>query len=128
MVQQGKRAARAQRFTVPSNEQVLLKIEGERVVGTVGVLSTTGGALRLQHTVEAGTFAELKVKTVSGMFTAVVELLPRRSGTQPFRFVQVESADRSRLKDALQRLAAQDPAHGKPVQRVLGYARRILMR
>lgn len=128
MAQQAKRAARAQRFTVPSNEQVLLNIEGERMMATVGVLSATGGALRLQHSVQPGTFAELKVKTVSGLFTAVVELLPRRSGTQPFRFVQVETADRDRLKDALQKLAAQNQTHGKPVQRVLGYARRMLMR
>lgn len=128
MAQQAKTMVRAQRFTVPSNEQVLLHVEGERVVGTVGVLSSTGGALRLQHSVEPGTFAELKVKTVAGLFTGVIELLPCRAGTQPFRFVQVESADRNRLKDALQKLAAQDPAHGKPVQRVLGYARRMLMR
>ncbi len=124
MGQRTSQSRRAERFVVPNNERALLAVNGDRMVGTVGVLSATGGTIRLTKPLPSGTFADLHIKTISGNFTGVVELLPLHRGSQPFRFVQVESTQQQRLEEALARLRTQSNAVG----RFMGYARRMLAR
>ncbi len=77
-------------------------------------LSLTGGRFRSTRRMAAGTFADIEMKTVSGNFTAAIELLGAAQGnTQAFRFVQMGPSDRNRLKDALRKMQAHGLGEGR---------------
>jgi hypothetical protein len=76
-----------------------------------------------------GTLAEIKVETVSGPITAVIELLALRGdSTHAFRVVQIEAADRKRLEGALEIMRAQGLGDRRtaPLENVIKFARRLL--
>jgi hypothetical protein len=122
---------RAARFTVPNNERVVISIGNERVTGTLSVLSLTGGALRIAKRYPVGTLGEIKIETVSGPITAVIELLSVRGDSiQAFRIVHIESADRKRLESTLDSMRAQGLGDSSfdPLHHVKKFARRLLPR
>ena len=106
---------RAPRFRVPNSEQAIISIGDERLAITLDCLSLTGGRIRSARRFAPGTLGKLQAKTVSGNFTAVVELLGQvTGGTQAFRFMQMGSNSRSRLQDALRKMRAQGLAEKQP--------------
>jgi hypothetical protein len=101
---------RSPRYKVPNNERVLLTVEHKQTAATLAVLSITGGAMRLTRNLTPGTLAEMKMDTVSGPASAVIEFLGVRHGVQAFRFVHLSDVNRKRVEKALDQLRAQ--GHG----------------
>lgn len=100
--------SRAPRFTVPNNELAVISVGAEKLSAILNCLSLTGGRIRLSKRFPSGTFADIQLKTVSGKFTAAIELLAMvGAGAQAFRFVQMAPGDRHRLEDALGKMKAQ---------------------
>lgn len=119
---------RASRYKIPNNERILISCQNERLAGTLHVLSTTGGLVQLSKRFPAGTLAEIKLETVSGPVTSVVEMLPVRAGRQPFKFIHQDDASKKRLASALKALRAQglgDKADA-PVDSLIRFAKRLL--
>jgi hypothetical protein len=124
-----QRRTRAPRVRVPNQEQAIVAIGSERLPAILDCLSLTGGRIRSGKRFAAGTFADLKAKTVSGNFTAAIELLgERRGGTQAFRFVQMGPDDRRRLQDALNKMQAHGFGEKQPNawNRLLNLGREVL--
>lgn len=124
-----KTTARASRFKIPNNERVVVSIDADRFAGTLCVLSLTGGTVRMTKRPPSGTLAEIKMNTVTGTLTAVIEMLAARpDGSQAFRFVQLEAAHRKQLKSALDVLQEQGLGDGRtaPMDHVMRFARRLL--
>lgn len=122
------KSVRSPRFSVPNKERVVVSIGTEEFGGTVQLLSLTGGAIRLTKRFALGTFGDLRVKTVSGTFSATIEFLRMASGdTQAFRFIAMGSVARKRLEDALNKMREQGLAVEKtPLNQFRELARRIL--
>ena len=98
---------RAPRYRVPNSEQAVISIGDERLAITLDCLSLTGGRIRSARRFAPGTLGKLQAKTVSGNFTALIELLRQSNGsTQAFRFTQMGPNSRSRLQDALRKMRA----------------------
>lgn len=98
---------RAPRFRVPNSEPAIITVEDERLAITLDCLSLTGGRIRSARRFASGTVGKLQAKTVSGNFTALIELLPQSNGSiQAFRFTQMGPNSRSRLQDALRKMSA----------------------
>ena len=123
------RRTRAPRFFVPNNEQAVLSIDSEQHTGTLCLLSRNGGTIRLAKRFREGTFAEIGIKTISGKFSATIELL-RTIGEnmQAFRFVQMGPTARGRLEDALSKMRAQGLGVQTPnaLSGFVSFARRIM--
>lgn len=99
---------RSPRFSVPNKEQAVVSIGDEQLQGTLHLLSLTGGAIRLDKRVASGILGDLRVKTVSGTFSATIEFLRMASrDTQAFRFIAMGSVARKRLEDALSKMREQ---------------------
>jgi hypothetical protein len=106
---------RAPRFRVPNQERAVISTGAERLATILDCLSLTGGRIRSAKRFAMGTFADIEAKTVSGNFTAAIELLgTARGGTQAFRFVQMGPNDRGRLQDALNKMQAQGLGEKQP--------------
>ncbi len=122
---------RPSRFRVPNNERVMLLVGTDLVSGTLRLLSMTGGTVRVPKRRSPGTFGEIRISTISGSITAVVELLSAiGDSVQAFRFVQIEPASKKRLQESLQQMKAQGLGDGRQdrLQGVLSFARRLLPR
>lgn len=122
---------RPSRFRVPNNERVMLLVGTDLVSGTLRVLSMTGGTVRVPKRRAPGTFGEIRINTISGSITAVVELLSAiGDSVQAFRFVQIEPASKKRLQESLQQMKAQGLGDGRQdrLHGVLSFARRLLPR
>ena len=103
-----KRPARSQRYVLSNPEPVMLTMGQEKLGGKLCALSLTGGRMRLAKPLPAGTFADLTMTTVSGAFTAPIEMLkPLPGSLQPFRFVQIAAGYRKRLENTLKKLEEQ---------------------
>lgn len=100
-----RNGTRAPRFLVPNGEKVLIALGSRRLQGMLRVLSLNGGRMRLPESVAPGSFAEIRVSTVAGPFTAAIELLEiDGANTQAFRFVQIGPTDQRRLEGALKKM------------------------
>src|SRR5262245_13229206 len=125
-----QKQVRSPRFSVPNNEQVVVSIDGNQIVGTLQVLSLTGGAVRLDKRVAAGTLGDISINTVSGRFSAAIELLQAANGRgQGFRFIAMSPVARERLGDALKRMRGQGLAVKKsPLDQVRSLAKSVISR
>lgn len=125
-----KKGLRSPRFLVPNSEEALMSVDGEQFKGILHVLSLTGGTIRWHKRFAPGTLAELRMKTVSGPFSAAVQLLhAANSNTQAFRFIAMGPVARSRLEDGLSKMRAQGFAVEKtPFDHFRSLARRVLFR
>jgi hypothetical protein len=123
-----QRRARSPRFVVPNNEQAVISIGGEKLKGTLHMLSLTGGTVRLERRFASGTFADIGIQTASGTFAAAIELLPMaRGNAQAFRFIAMGPVARGRLNDGLSKMRAQGLAVEKsPLDQFRSLARRVL--
>lgn len=100
-----RNGTRAPRFLVPNGEKALISLGTRRLQGMLRVLSLNGGRMRLPESVAPGTFAEIRMSTISGPFTAAIELLEvDRANAQAFRFVQIGPTDQRRLEGALKKM------------------------
>lgn len=120
---------RAPRFRVPNNERAIISVGAEKLATILNCLSLTGGRIRAPRRYASGTFADLEMKTVSGKFTAAIELLGLSQGnTQAFRFIQMEPGDRGRLQDALNKMKALGFAEKPPTtwDRLLTFTKGVL--
>jgi len=125
-----QRGTRALRFRVPHSEPAIISVGTERLAATLDCLSLTGGRFRCTRQFAPGTFGNLQAQTVSGSFTAVIELLgPARRSTQAFRFVQMGPNSRSRLQDALGKMRTQGfgEKHRSTWDRLLEVGRGLVM-
>lgn len=99
---------RSPRFSVPNNEHVVVSIGDEHLKGTLHLLSLTGGTVRLDKRVASGTIGDIRINTVSGYFSAAIELLKMANlNAQAFRFIAMGPTARTRLKDALDKMRGQ---------------------
>ncbi len=120
---------RAPRFNVPKGEKALISVGSRRLQGLLRVLSLNGGRMRLSESVVPGTFAEIRMRTISGPFTAAIELLEvDRTNTQAFRFVQIAPTDQRRLEGALKMMGGHGFAMSRSglmslLSRVVGWGR-----
>ena len=105
MTKNGSHPKRAWRYTVPNNEKVLLSVEQDKFAGSLVVLSMTGGTMRISRKMPKGTLADLKMQTVAGNVTAVIEMLDVRAGAQAFKFVQFDRENKKRYEQALKKLS-----------------------
>jgi hypothetical protein len=128
-----KKRIRAPRLSVPNNERVVVSIGTsigtEEFDGTVHLLSLNGGTIRIAKRFALGTFGDIRIKTVSGTFSATIEFLRMASGnTQAFRFIAMGTVARTRLDDALNKMHAQGLAVEKPslLRGFRNLARRII--
>lgn len=121
---------RSPRFTVPNNEQAVIKMGAEQLRGTLQLLSLNGGTMRLQKRLPSGTFADISLRTTAGPFTAAIEMLQMaKNNAQAFRFVAMEPASRGRLNAALSKMREEGLAVEKsPLDHVRIFARRVLPR
>ena len=127
MAQKAAGRTRPVRFKVPNNEKVVLTIGSEHSAATLCVLSLTGGALRGRR-MEPGTFADVRMNTLSGNMTAVIELLAvRHDGVQAFRFVQIDAANKRRLQASLDSMQAQGlgDKENAAIDQVIRFARKL---
>lgn len=107
MPQKAPSRTRPVRFKVPNNEKAILTVGTERSAAVLAVLSLTGGAVRNRR-YDPGTFGEIRLNTVTGPMTAVIELLAvRRDGLQAFRFVQMDPSNKKKLQASLESMQAQ---------------------
>ncbi len=124
-----KRAIRPPRFSIPNDEPVVIAVGNVRFQGTLRVLSITGGTVAISKPVAPGTFADLRMETFKGPFTAVIEFLHvTNDQLQAFRFIQVESGARQRLEDSLGQLREQGlgEARHTAMGKLLAFARRAI--
>lgn len=121
---------RPARFKVPNNEKVIITIGTERYPGVLSVLSATGGALKITRRTDPGTFADIRMSTVGGSITAVIEFLAFRAGTQAFRFVQIDATNRKRLQSALDHMDSEGLGDRRtdPLNHVIRFARKLVTR
>jgi hypothetical protein len=121
---------RSPRFTVPNNEQAVIKIGAEQLRGTLQLLSLNGGTMRLQKRLPSGTFADITLRTAGGTFTAAIEMLQMaKNNAQAFRFVAMGPASLGRLNTALSKMRDEGLAVEKsPLDHVRIFARRVLPR
>src|SRR5262245_47323466 len=99
---------RSPRFAVPNKEQVVVSIGDEYLTGTLHLLSLAGGAVCLDKRLPSGTLGDLRINTVSGIFSATIELLKMANlKAQAFRFVAMGPTARKRLEDALYKMREQ---------------------
>jgi PilZ domain-containing protein len=119
---------RARRFSVPNQEQVLVSIGTEQLKGTLHLLSLTGGAVRLNKRFAPGTLGDIALNTVSGTFSAAIELLQMADAkAQAFRFIAMAPVARERLQDALKKMRGQGLAvDGGPLDKIRSLARQVL--
>jgi hypothetical protein len=108
---------RAPRVRVADNQTVRLSLEGKKISGVLLTLSITGGLAQFEHAIhDAGSLAELQIRSKSGQITALVELLNPAKGspatTRPFRFIALGDEDQERLASAIRRM--QDHGHAVP--------------
>lgn len=103
-----QRSTRAPRYRIPNNEPAIISMGPDRLSVVLDALSMTGGRIRSAKRFDRSTFADIELTTVSGKFTAAIEIIgAARGNTQAFRFIQIGPADRRRLEDALKKLQAQ---------------------
>jgi hypothetical protein len=89
-------------FAEPTPVVLRLK-DGRRVPGTLKVVSLTGGLLSLPHAVDTGCNGKLMFLTAAGMVVGSAEMLsPLSWSLQPFRFVDLQPGDQSRLQTVIQ--------------------------
>jgi hypothetical protein len=98
---QAPRAARVH-FAEPA-AAVLRLTDGRRVPGKLKVVSVTGGLLSVPHALDTGSNGKLMFLTAAGMVVGSAEMLsPLSLGLQPFRFVDLQHDDQSRLQIVIQ--------------------------
>lgn len=108
MSAQVRRNTRPPRYRIPNSEPAIVCIGTDRLSVVLDALSITGGRIRSAKRFNRSTFADIELTTVSGKFTAAIELMgSARGNTQAFRFIQIGPADRRRLEDALKKLQTQ---------------------
>lgn len=79
---------------------------GRRVRGKLQVVSVTGGLLNLSSPLDRGSRIKLMFLTDAGAVLGTAEMLPSVSSTQqPFRFVEIDENDESRLRNVIQSFA-----------------------
>ena len=76
--------------------------DGERISGSLEVVSLSGGLLALDNTLEKGSQVKLMFVTGAGSVLAAAEMLaPVSRSRQPFRFVELARQDRHRLESII---------------------------
>jgi hypothetical protein len=76
--------------------------DGERVSGSLEVVSLSGGLLALENTLEKGSQVKLMFVTGAGSVLAGAEMLaPVSRSRQPFRFISLARQDRYRLESII---------------------------
>ncbi len=98
---QAPRATRVH-FAEPTPAVLRLK-DGRSVPGKLKVVSLTGGLLSLPRPVDTGSNGKLMILTSAGMVLGSAEMLsPLSWRLQPFRFVDLQQDDQSRLQTVIQ--------------------------
>jgi hypothetical protein len=82
---------------------VLRFSDGERVSGTLQLISVTGGLLGLSRPVKTDSVVKLMFVAPTGSVLGVAQMLsPVAWAVQPFRFITLRDDDQSKLKAAIQ--------------------------
>lgn len=107
-------SVRAPRVRVPHPEPISFSYEEGTVQGVLKKISVTGGLVCLPRQIRQGTFAEVRVRTISGPVNGLVEMLDPRiyrgSPEQGFRFVAMSDDDHDRLAAVLEEMKRQGVA------------------
>ena len=82
---------------------VIRRRDGGRVLGTLQVISLTGGLLGVEKPLDQGSEVKMMFLTTKGSVFGAAEMLPPVSWIQqPFKFVKLYNDDRRRLQSAIQ--------------------------
>ncbi len=85
---------------------ILRAPDGQQQRGKLEILSLSGGLLQMANTLEQGSRLKLLFVTDTGPVLGAVEMLPPVSTErQPFRFVDIEKVDKSRLRATVHSLS-----------------------
>jgi hypothetical protein len=89
---------------------VVLRFQnGRRTAGSLQCVSLTGGLLALSELLPQGSIVKLMFVTSAGPVFGTAEMLSAVFWTQqPFRFTEIQEADQSRLRAAIQSSPQQD--------------------
>ena len=82
---------------------ILRAPDGQQQRGKLEILSLSGGLLQMATTIEQGSRLKLLFVTDTGPVLGAVEMLPPVSTErQPFRFLDIQKVDKSRLRATVQ--------------------------
>jgi len=100
---------RAPRTSFAEITHAVLRCEnGSRVLGTLQLISTTGGLLGLEKPLDQGSRVKLMFLTGKGSVLGAAEMLrPVSWVQQPFKFTKLHNDDQQRLNAAIQISLAQ---------------------
>jgi len=107
--QQPRKTTRPPRIRVPNNERALFRVENQKLMGVVRLLSLTGGSVILaKGPVPEGTLAEMYLNTVFGKVKAHVQFLHTGADgvplAQAFRFLDLDDISRERFNAAAEQM------------------------
>ena len=102
--QQSENQWRSPRLQFAHTTPAVLRVEsGQRIRGTLQVISQTGGLLCLSSPLSQGLRVKLMCLTDAGALLGTAEMLASVSATkQPFRFLAMNEDDQRRLRDLIQ--------------------------
>jgi hypothetical protein len=94
---------RSPRVRVPNSESIRFNLGGRQVSAVLQKISMTGGLAEFSSTIGSATIAEMKLNTISGQVSGLVEFLPSPDGsaTYPFRFIALSDDDYARLNSTI---------------------------
>ena len=100
---QAENKTRAPRVRVPNNESIRFNLGGRQVQAVLQKISLTGGLAQFTGTIGSATLAEMKLNTIAGQVSGLVEFLPPPDGTPtyPFRFIALSDEDFARLSSTI---------------------------
>jgi hypothetical protein len=100
---------RSPRVRVPNSESIRFNLGGRQVSAILQKISMTGGLAEFPSTIGSATIAEMKLNTISGQVSGLVEFLPSPDGsaTYPFRFIALSDEAYERLNSTIKMMQQQ---------------------
>ena len=100
---------RSPRVRVPNNESIRFNLGGRQVSAVLQKISLTGGLAEFNVSIGSATLAEMKLNTIAGQVSGLVEFLPSQDNTPtyPFRFIALSDDDFARLSSTIKAMQQQ---------------------
>jgi hypothetical protein len=106
---QAQSQTRSPRVRVPNSESIRFNLGGRQVSAILQKISMTGGLAEFASNIGSATIAEMKLNTIAGQVSGLVEFLPSTDGTAtyPFRFIALSDDDYARLNSTIKSMQQQ---------------------
>lgn len=88
---------------MPNSESIRFNLGGRQVSAILQKISMTGGLAEFSSNIGSATIAEMKLNTIAGQVSGLVEFLPSPddNATYPFRFIALSDEDHARLSSTI---------------------------